>query len=149
MDEPLPFLTFFSDLNPFSSRRVLRLSTDETDANREKLYTVDNLGIVLIECNLVAWVLIFFCLFKGVQSSGKVVYFTATFPYVVLIILVIFGATLDGASDGIEFYLKPDTSKLADGKVWAAAATQIFYSLGKKPNSGRILTWIQAFLLVV
>ena len=54
---------------------------------------------------------------KGVQSSGKVVYVTATFPYVVLIILVIFGATLEGAKDGIEFYLKPDISKLNDGKV--------------------------------
>ena len=98
---------------------------------------MDNLGSVLgdlIGCNLAAWVLVFFCLFKGVQSSGKVVYFTATFPYVVLVILVIFGATLDGASDGIEFYLKPDTSKLADGKVWAAAATQIFYSLGKSKS---------------
>ena len=78
----------------------------------------------------VAWLLVFLCLFKGVQSVGKVVYVTATFPYVVLVILVIFGATLDGARDGIEFYLKPDVSKLADSSVWAAAATQIFYSLG-------------------
>ncbi len=77
-----------------------------------------------------AWLLVFACLYKGVQSVGKVVYVTATFPYVVLVILVIFGATLDGAKDGIRFYLKPDVSKLGDSKVWAAAATQIFYSLG-------------------
>jgi SNF family Na+-dependent transporter len=78
----------------------------------------------------VAWLLVFACLYKGVQSVGKVVYVTATFPYVVLVILVIFGATLDGAKDGIRFYLKPDISKLSDSSVWAAAATQIFYSLG-------------------
>ena len=93
---------------------------------------MSNLGNVLwdlVGCNALTWVILFFCMFKGVKSSGKVVYFTATFPYVVLILLVAFGATLDGAKDGIEFYLKPDVSKLQDGKVWAAAATQIFYSI--------------------
>jgi len=78
---------------------------------------------------LCAWIIIFLCLVKGIKSSGKVVYVTATFPYLVLIILLIRAVTLDGASDGIYFYLVPDTTKLANIEVWVAAAGQIFFSL--------------------
>ncbi|XP_076818625.1 sodium-dependent proline transporter-like [Clavelina lepadiformis] len=81
-------------------------------------------------CLLLAWIIVFACLIKGVKSSGKVVYFTATFPYIILIILLIRGCTLEGALDGIIFYVKPKWHLLQTAKVWKDAAIQIFYSLG-------------------
>jgi len=93
---------------------------------------IENMGAIqwkLCLCLLAAWIVIFLCLVKGIQSSGKVVYFTATFPYFVLIILLIKAATLPGAIDGIRFYMIPDLSRLSDIKVWEAAAVQIFFSL--------------------
>ncbi|XP_052078661.1 sodium-dependent proline transporter-like [Mytilus californianus] len=87
-------------------------------------------SLKLVICLLLTWVVIFFCLMKGIKSSGKVVYFTATFPYIVLVILLIRGLTLEGFEKGIEFYMVPDWQKLKDPKVWGDAATQIFYSLG-------------------
>ena len=47
----------------------------------------------------------------------QVVYFTATFPYVVLFILFVRGVTLPGAGEGIKYYLVPDFSKMATVKV--------------------------------
>lgn len=47
----------------------------------------------------------------------QVVYVTATFPYVMLLILLIRGVTLPGAYDGIKFYLYPDISRLSDPQV--------------------------------
>ncbi|CAG0919253.1 unnamed protein product [Notodromas monacha] len=92
----------------------------------------------LVLCLLLAWIIVAASLIKGVQSSGKVVYFTALFPYLVLVILCIQGATLPGASEGIKFYLTPKWELLAAPKVWAEAATQIFYSLG--PAFGGLIT---------
>ncbi|XP_052668497.1 sodium-dependent proline transporter-like isoform X2 [Harpia harpyja] len=81
-------------------------------------------------CLLAAWILVFFCTQKGIHSSGKMVYFTATFPYLVILTLIIWGATLDGSLDGIRFYLSSDWSRLQSAQVWSDAASQICYSLG-------------------
>ena len=51
----------------------------------------------LAGCLVLAWVLVFLCLIKGIQSSGKVVYFTATFPFVAMAALLVVGVSLPGA----------------------------------------------------
>ncbi|KAK3599575.1 hypothetical protein CHS0354_035812 [Potamilus streckersoni] len=80
-------------------------------------------------CLLLSWIIVVICLIKGIKSSGKVVYFTATFPYVILLILLVRGATLDGAIDGVKYFVIPKWEKLLDLKVWVAAAGQMFFSL--------------------
>lgn len=43
----------------------------------------------LVICLAIGWTVAFFCVIKGIQSAGKVVYFTALFPYVILIALLV------------------------------------------------------------
>ncbi|XP_020797065.2 LOW QUALITY PROTEIN: sodium-dependent noradrenaline transporter [Boleophthalmus pectinirostris] len=81
-------------------------------------------------CLISVLFILFFSLWKGVKSSGKVVYITATMPYVVLFVLLIRGVTLPGSMDGIRAYLHIDFKRLNNLEVWIDAATQIFYSLG-------------------
>lgn len=49
--------------------------------------------------------------------SDQVMYFTATSPYVLMFVLLIRGVTLDGAIDGIRYYLLPDWQRLQDPQV--------------------------------
>eukprot|EP00039_Didymoeca_costata_P010811 m.146420 g.146420 ORF g.146420 m.146420 type:complete len:612 (+) comp14970_c0_seq4:217-2052(+) len=88
---------------------------------------------------LLAWVIVMFCEIKGIESSGYVVYFTATFPYLVLIILFFRAVTLPGAGNGIEYYLKPDFAMLQYATVWRDACTQILYSLS--PGFGTLIAF--------
>uniref|UniRef100_UPI00398EB495 sodium- and chloride-dependent creatine transporter 1-like isoform X3 n=1 Tax=Pristiophorus japonicus TaxID=55135 RepID=UPI00398EB495 len=109
-----------SPIIEFWERKVLRISSG-----------IDHLGTInwqMLLCVLATWIIVYFCIWKGVKSTGKVVYFTALFPYLVLIILLAHGVSLPGALDGIIYYLKPDWSKLGEAQVWIDAGTQIFFS---------------------
>lgn len=48
---------------------------------------------------------------------GKVVWVTATMPYVVLTILLVRGLMLPGSISGISYYLQPELSKLKETQV--------------------------------
>ncbi|KAL0984950.1 hypothetical protein UPYG_G00150910 [Umbra pygmaea] len=81
-------------------------------------------------CLMLAWMIVYLFIVKGVKSTGKVVYFTAIFPYLVLIIYLIRGVTLHGALNGVMYMVTPKMEQLANPTTWINAATQIFFSLG-------------------
>ncbi|KAJ8911959.1 hypothetical protein NQ315_012770 [Exocentrus adspersus] len=93
-------------------------------------YNFGSIRWKLVGCLLLCWFIGYLCVVKGVKTSGKVVYFTSFFPYVILTILVIQGCILEGAIDGIELYIYPKWERLLEIKVWAEAASQTFYSFG-------------------
>ncbi|XP_066559183.1 sodium- and chloride-dependent GABA transporter 2-like isoform X2 [Amia ocellicauda] len=109
-----------SAVEEFWERRVLGVSGG--------IDQVGGLRWELTLCLLLSWIVCYFCVWKGVKSTGKVVYFTATFPYVMLLALLVRGLTLPGAADGLLFYLYPDPTRLTDPQVWMDAGIQVFFS---------------------
>ncbi|CAL8069862.1 unnamed protein product [Orchesella dallaii] len=96
-------------------------------------HDIDNLGspkLDLLVCLAVIYCLLYVILFRGIRSTGKVVYVTALLPYLVMLILLIRGVMLEGAVDGIYYYLVPNMTKLWEIGVWSDAAKQIFFSSG-------------------
>lgn len=57
------------------------------------------------------------------------VYLTATLPYAMLVILLIRGLSLPGASDGVLFYLLPEISRLTDTQVDVSSSIKTAISL--------------------
>ena len=105
----------------FWSKQVLGLS--------DRIEDLGNMQPHLAISLLVSWLIVYFCIIRGVQWTGKIVWFTGLFPYFMLITLFIRGITLPGALEGIKFYLKPDFARLKEGTVWLDAGTQIFFSM--------------------
>nr|XP_020647522.1 sodium-dependent proline transporter-like [Pogona vitticeps] len=130
-----------------------RVSASEAFWNEQVLGVVHSSGLgdpgpvrwPLALCLLLAWTVLFLCLLKGIRSSGKVVYVTATFPYLQMLEAVarddrgeqplngearLYGL---GRWGGAEKESSPLTALPAHplpGQVWNDAASQLFYSLG-------------------
>ena len=71
----------------YTTKKVLRVSPDLVDFGSGPSWW-------LMLFIFAVWLLNFLCLFNGIHTSGKVVYFTAAFPHVVNTILLVKAATL-------------------------------------------------------
>ncbi|KAF7282163.1 hypothetical protein GWI33_003087 [Rhynchophorus ferrugineus] len=113
----------------FFNQEILRISESVEEMNK--------IVWPLFICNTVAWAATYLCMSNGVKSIGKAVYFTATFPFFILFVLLVRGLTLPGAVKGIVYYIYPQWEQLTNFKIWCDAAVQIFFSLG--PGWGGII----------
>lgn len=78
----------------------------------------------------ISWVIVCCCLSRGIKTSGKVIYFAATFPYVILLSLLAASLTQPGAWDGLTRLFTFQVKDLMNFELWQDAASQMFYSLG-------------------
>mmetsp|Transcript_14915 Transcript_14915/g.37800 ORF Transcript_14915/g.37800 Transcript_14915/m.37800 type:complete len:584 (+) Transcript_14915:64-1815(+) len=78
---------------------------------------------------MAVWIVTWAALVGGKNVLGKIAYFTVLFPVFLLIIIFFKAVTLEGAGDGVAYYITPDMSHLTKPNTWSAAASQILFSL--------------------
>lgn len=71
----------------------------------------------LVACLLCAWILIYFAIWKSIKSSAKVRYLTATLPFLLILVFLGKSLTLEGAQNGVRYFLQPKWEKLGDADV--------------------------------
>lgn len=90
---------------------------------------IGDINTPVIAALIACWVMVYFCIWKGVESVSTIVKVTMPLPIALLVILLIRTASLPGALSGLEYFLKPDFQALLDTDVWMAAVSQVFFSL--------------------
>lgn len=102
---------------------------EEVLQRTESIGELGGLNFPIFLALIVVWVFIYFCVWQGTQSVGKVVLFTVPLPVILLAALLIRAVTLDGFLDGWALYLTPDWTAMRDPEVWSAAFAQTFFTL--------------------
>jgi neurotransmitter:Na+ symporter, NSS family len=110
-----------ADTKGFFFDRVLHVSAGVNE--------IGHISVPIIFALVVCWALIYFSIWKGVKSVGKVVMVTMPLPIALLLVLLARGLALPGALEGLRFYMTPDFTALGDIEVWSAAMSQIFFTL--------------------
>ncbi|XP_071592969.1 sodium-dependent neutral amino acid transporter B(0)AT3-like isoform X1 [Heliangelus exortis] len=110
-----------TSVNYFWYRKTLNITPGITESGTLQWW--------LVLCLAACWVIIYLCTIRGIETTGKAIYVTALFPYLVLTIFLIHGLTLPGATDGLAYLFTPNLNTLKNPRVWLDAATQIFFSL--------------------
>jgi len=74
----------------------------------DNFYEIGGTQIHRLITLVIAWIMVYFVIWKGIHQTGKIIWFTATFPYVILTILFGYDISLVGSGTGISFYLTPE-----------------------------------------
>lgn len=109
-----------SPVDYFWYRETLNISTRIEDSGGLQWW--------MVLCLIGAWVLLWVCAIRGIETTGKAVYITSTLPYVVLTIFLIRGLTLKGSVDGIIYLFTPDVDELMNPSTWLDAGAQVLFS---------------------
>lgn len=111
-----------NDPSDFFMSKVLNIS--------DNLFSFGKINFISLIALFVVWATIFFIVRSSIRSLSKVLLVTVPLPLIILLILAGRSLNMPGATDGIQFFLKPQINRMFNVSVWAAAASQVILSIG-------------------
>lgn len=115
-------LAWGDDPNSYFFKEFLQMAEKPFDMGDVRMPILTSLAAIWF----FSWLIVFFGIQKGVELANKI--FMPLLLSLILI-LVFWSVSLEGAGKGIAVYLKPDFSKLGQRKIWIDAFSQIFFTL--------------------
>lgn len=115
-------LAWGADTQAFFEKTFLNLSGGPFEIGGIRMAALAGVAIVW----LLNWFIIYRGVVKGIEAASLIF---MPLLFVIMIVLVVWGATLPGAAEGIRAYLTPDFELLKKPGVWADAFGQIFFTL--------------------
>ncbi|MFT5387306.1 MAG: NSS family neurotransmitter:Na+ symporter [Candidatus Omnitrophota bacterium] len=115
-------LSWGADPNNFFFKEYLQVTDGPFNLGSISMPILGSLIAIWGAC----WFIVFFGIEKGVERANKIF---MPLLFVLILILVGWAVSLEGASAGLAVYLKPDFSLLSNPQIWIDAFSQIFFTL--------------------
>lgn len=111
-----------TDPDTYFFQEFLQMASDPWDMDNIRLPILASLTAIWF----FSWLIVYYGIQKGVERANKIF-----MPLLLVLILILVGwsVSLEGAGKGIAVYLTPDFSKLGERKIWIDAFSQIFFTL--------------------
>ncbi len=87
------------------------------------------INVFTVLCLVIIWGITYFILSKGIKTLSKVLLITVPIPFILILLLAGRAISLPGGTAGLEYFLKPNLTKIFSIDVWTAAASQVILSL--------------------
>lgn len=115
-------LSWGNDPNNFFFNEFLQISSGPFDIGDIRTPIIFSILAVWA----ISWIIVYFGVQKGVERSNKIF---MPLLFALVMFLVVWSLSLEGAAEGIRVYLQPDWSALGSLKIWIDAFSQIFFTL--------------------
>uniref|UniRef100_G1U649 Solute carrier family 6 member 18 n=1 Tax=Oryctolagus cuniculus TaxID=9986 RepID=G1U649_RABIT len=91
-----------STVSYFWYRQMLDITADISDSGTVQWR--------LLICLVICWAVVYLCIIRGIETTGKAIYFTALFSYLVLTIFLVRGLMLPGVTHRLCYLFTPNVS---------------------------------------